>query len=641
MHFSRNLRLSALFAATLGAVGVGMSGTDAQESTTVSGAQKDIELPAEHPSLTDRIWMHTLQDDLVSFKQFGNYGKQAQPEGTHAIALQIESLSPKVDALLLSPSPYRPTEGIYTRHAEAAASVMDEAADRLSGKDVPVLLVARNEDWTRWIMNDESAYTRTLFENADVISVSMMPIVQGDQNRQYSAGTITTEQDIRKADDFWKNSHTILVWGSGNNGTDRAIDLERTAAFPAVRADTMLRVGQAGRDANGNAYIVPYSSRVGVSFVTTEPYLEGMGFRLYSTGRGLRQEIEDIYEYKTRGADKTNAELFAEQLKLPVATAKTTENKRLPLTSCHSDFANANFPGKDVLLNNDEWTSTHPEDVREAFTNCLVSAAEYTRQKAAAPGARGYVTGMMGSSYSGPHAAGMVAAMREKYPQLSEYDLDAAALMASVPVRNVQRMDGHLDHVAYHFNGRGLLHNSYEAGFGFLDENAYVAMVDKMAVLLDAHPQLATKESRAEAGSTYTGEIHPDNAGRVEYRLEMAQDIVALRSNIALHFAGGPAGVPAKIELIDPAGGSVYLSPTKLADKNMVYSLASTDGHFGVPTKGTWRIRIPTGFRLEEARLSIAGVERRGLIDRTLDSIGHPAKPAPAPQTFKIASAAP
>ncbi|HTK85992.1 MAG TPA: hypothetical protein VL625_12990, partial [Patescibacteria group bacterium] len=288
VHFSRNLRLSAVFAATLGAVGAAMSGTNAQEQVTVSGDQKDIELPAAPPSLTDRIWMHTLRDDLVSFKQYGNYGQQSLPEGTHTIALQVESTSPKVDALLLSPASYRPTQGIYTRHGEAAASVMDEAADRLSGKDVPVLLVERQEDWTRWIMNDESPYTRTLFENADVISLSMMPIVQGDQNKQYSGGTLTTAQDIQKADDFWKNSKTILVWGSGNNGMDSAVDLERTAAFPAVRADTMLRVGQAARDANGNPYIAAFSSRVGVSFVTTEPYLEGMGFRLYSTGKGLR-----------------------------------------------------------------------------------------------------------------------------------------------------------------------------------------------------------------------------------------------------------------------------------------------------------------------------------------------------------------
>ncbi|HTK85387.1 MAG TPA: S8 family serine peptidase, partial [Patescibacteria group bacterium] len=314
-------------------------------------------------------------------------------------------------------------------------------------------------------------------------------------------------------------------------------------------------------------------------------------------------------------------------------------NTRLPLSSCHPDFANATFAGKDVLLNNDEWASAHPNEVREAFTSCLVSAAEYTRQKAAAPGARGFVTGMMGSSYSGPHAAGMVAAMREKYPQLSEYDLDAAALMASVPVHQVQRADGHLDHVAYAYNGRGLLHNSYEAGFGFLDENAYDAMVDKMAALLEARPQLATREATADATAHYQAGVGSASAGKTEYRLDMARDIVALRSNIALRFAGGPAGVPAKIELVDPAGGSVYLSPTKLPDNNMVYSLASTDGHFGVHTKGTWTIRIPAGYRLEEARLTVAGVAKGGLIDRTLDNLGHPVKPAPAVQTLKIASA--
>jgi len=164
-------------------------------------------------------------------------------------------------------------------------------------------------------------------------------------------------------------------------------------------------------------------------------------------------------------------------------------------------------------------------------------------------------------------------------------------------------------------------------------------MVDKMAALLEARPQLATREATADATAHYQAGVGSASAGKTEYRLDMARDIVALRSNIALRFAGGPAGVPAKIELVDPAGGSVYLSPTKLPDNNMVYSLASTDGHFGVHTKGTWTIRIPAGYRLEEARLTVAGVAKGGLIDRTLDNLGHPVKPAPAVQTLKIASA--
>jgi hypothetical protein len=166
-------------------------------------------------------------------------------------------------------------------------------------------------------------------------------------------------------------------------------------------------------------------------------------------------------------------------------------------------------------------------------------------------------------------------------------------------------------------------------------------MVDKMAALLEAHPELATREARADASTTYVAGIGTAGAGKVEYGLPMTQDIVALRSNLALRFAGGPAGVPAKIELVDPDGGSVYISPTKLPDNNMVFALASTDGHFGVHTKGTWTIRIPAGYRLEEAQLTVAGVDKGGLIDRTLDSLGHPVKPAPAPQTLKIAAASP
>src|SRR6185436_17102258 len=184
----------------------------------------------------------------------------------------------------------------------------------------------------------------------------------------------------------------------------------------------------------------------------------------------------------------------------------------------------------------------------------------------------------------------------------------------------VRRADGHFDTIAYRNNGRGLPHNSYEAGFGFLDEDAYAAMAARLAKLQAAHPKLATQEKHAQSVLYHYRPFPAEESGPTDYKIEVADDIVALRTNLALRFANGPYGVPAKIQLIDPHGASVYVSPTKIADNNMVYALASTDGHFGSHTKGTWTVRIPEGSSLDEAQLSIAGMQKGGLVDRMLDA---------------------
>jgi hypothetical protein len=241
----------------------------------------------------------------------------------------------------------------------------------------------------------------------------------------------------------------------------------------------------------------------------------------------------------------------------------------------------------------------------------------------------------------------MLAAMHEKYPQLSEYDLNAAALMAAVPLVKVETDEvgdeGQTIYraIQYSDNGRGLRHNDNEAGFGLLSEEAYARLTGQMAAALRADPSLATHEARAASALTSF-----EGGGR-EYRLQVDDDTVALRANLALKFSGGNAGVPVSIELINPQGGVTVIAPSKPMTAAPTWSFASTDGHFGNHTKGTWIIRVPEGVTLEQAQLTIPGVARDGLIERTLErvtgrqALDFVANPSTVPRSFAPAPRAP
>ena len=595
----------------------------------------------------DGVWQDMLHHDSVAFSQNYPSGPQ-RPPGAHTLAVQIGSSDDAASALLLEPG--SDPKSILTDHVGAAAAIMAETADRMSGRDINVVAINQS-DAAEMDANDPHA--QALFGRADVLTLSMGSRNDGDQNLSCSDGNIRKPADAGKADELWRRSHTVMVQSAGNEGGDSRNELQRAAADLTLRGDTFLSVGEAGRQ-KGNIYIVDYSSRAGPSVVTTNPFRDDFKYRYYDreSAEALRRRLENFYNSRDPKTGRLNKDIFAERLALPTysdddgaykvekgpkqssACRVLDQNKRPDFRTYHPAFFAASFPGREALIMPPAWQAAHADEVREALISGLVDAQKfYLAGLFGDMDRQGFVRGLIGTSFAAPHAGGMIAGMREKYPLLSEYDLDAAALLAAVPVDKVATgdVDGEGENIyrriAYHNNGRGLPHNDYEAGFGFLDENAYAAMVARLDSLRAQNPGLATREARA--GSTMKSFA---NNGGTEYRLQVDGDITALRANLTLKFAGGNAGVPVGITLISPGGGAIEISPSKPRSGDVRYSFASTDGHFGNHTKGTWIIRVPAGVRLEKAQLSLPGVEKGGLIDRMLDEVaGRSLKAASVP----------
>ena len=290
----------------------------------------------------------------------------------------------------------------------------------------------------------------------------------------------------------------------------------------------------------------------------------------------------------------------------------------------------------------------------------------------------------------------MISGAHELFPQLSEFELIGAALIAAEPITTVKKntLGGLLTPgnktVAYSNNGRNLLYNSEEGGFGYVDQTRYIETLQEISDLKNQYPNLSTEQVHAASDVTrYNGyspvtqspydfspsfdnimphipmpdldfntQGHQENSATItdiitapdnrimpstpldrsllidfidagqrsltaqsqtmhSHELKVSDDIIAMRTNLTLKFAGDQK-VPPTIHLINPAGGSIELAPTNISGKNVEYSLGTTDGHFGNHTKGTWRIEFQGNFELQEARLLIHGSKVGGLLDTYL-----------------------
>jgi hypothetical protein len=574
---------------------------------------------------SDQIWRNIVGGDNSPYKPFmANGGGETLPPGSGAVNLQLESSYPEVQGLLLSPA-YSPLTALE-RHGGAATGIFESTADKYSRHDVNVLFLDRRDSLESWFLNQNNPETQALLDHAAVLSLSMAFVAKGNPANQ-TVGSLTTDADIDQACALWQNSHTLLVWSAGNNGTDPVIDLERPAAFHTMCADTLVRVGEAETDsATGDTYIEIWSSRP-ASFVMKEPFQDGYKYKYFRDGDDARQYLNQLFAAMPAGDTRTNGQIFDDKISHGFFDPAA-------LRSCHPDFNHASFDGKGILKKDKAWMQQHPSEVRAAFTSCLVSAAEAEKRSSGAD-RNGMVGGKRGTSFSGPTFAGLAAAAHDLYPQLSEYDLTAAALMAARPIDKVRRADGHYNEITYHDNGRGLRHNAYAGGFGLLDPDDYMRMVERMAAMQAADPSLATRQDWIRSANVTFSAPDEVSKSHNDYHITVTDDVGVLQTILKMKFAGGENGVPAKITLINPQGAAEEISPTKV-DGEMAFSLANTLGNFGNHARGTWTIRVPSNVKIEQAQLIIPGFQSGGLIDHMLERVtGHPARvidlPAPVP----------
>lgn len=544
------------------------------------------------------------------------------PDGQHTITIMLESSNADFEGLALIKGS-NPTD-ILKRHGEAGAYIIDEYADLYSGYDIDVRFIEPVDNIVTSFFLTDSEQLHAFMDNADIVGLSTVFITLPSG---ISPGPMDTFIEIDQADQLWMDSDMIFVWSAGNGGRASSPDIERPAAFHAMRADTMVRIGEVMTDRNGEVRIADHSSRGGVSFMTRNPYTDpgmALSYPYIRDSQDFRDRADQLYQHDDPFYKRSGEEIFEDQLILRKydPTLSPDVKDAHPLIFSPS----IDFPGKDDLMKDRQWQRDNPDRVRQAYMNALEAAIPYLQSVYRAD-ANGNVTNIPGTSFSQPYAAAMLSAGHELYPELSEFEIIAAALIASEPVVKTQGNGIFASRpVIYTNNGRNMLYNNEAGGFGLLEAERYLEVLGEMADMLDSDPALSVSQAYAESdlvkpphNPVFYNDANGQKVQLNSYNIEIDEDIIAMRTNLSLSFTGDHNNVPHTIKLINPAGESIEISPTNPFGSRAEYSMATTDGHFGNATKGTWRVEFEGDFEMDKAHLVIHGSDRGGLIDQYLE----------------------
>lgn len=576
---------------------------------------------------TELAWQDLSEN--WSFKYDAEHPGILTPNGTNTLTVQLESSVNELDGITLSDKD--DPQNILERHGEAVTYILDKYADKFSGFNIDVRLIEPAETLVNTFFKVTNPSTHALMAKADIIGLSMVFI---PPSYNLSNGKLSQEEDIAEADKLWLNNDAILVWSAGNAGLTSFPTYPRPAAYHTMRADTMVRIGEVSTGSDGVTRIADHSDRGGVSFVVRNPYTDptlNESYKYIRSSSDLRDRLNMMYNLVVTDHNLTAEQVFYDQLVVRQHYPKTYPNvlDANPLML----LGDIHFSGKGILLDQTaEWHRNNPEVTRQAFINALIAAIPYAEQAHGAD-KHGNISSLPGTSFAQPYANAMITAAHEIYPQLSEFELIAAALIAAEPVTEVEIPTSNskaslllFSNTAFYYNnGRNLHYNDKAGGFGLVEPDQYFDVLEQMANMLTTNSSLSTEQAFASSGPQnveHNPEITTFDDGETlqhnSYEVEVNEDIVAMRTNIRLKFKGDHNAVPANIQIINPQNKSITIAPTNIRGSSAEYSLATTDGHFGNHTAGTWQIKFNGEYELEAVQIDIHGSEIGGLIDAYL-----------------------
>lgn len=212
---------------------------------------------------------------------------------------------------------------------------------------------------------------------------------------------------------------------------------------------------------------------------------------------------------------------------------------------------------------------------------------------------KGYSKNLSGTSFAAPIVAGQIAALKEKHPEAMNEDVLWALAATAKPVYEIE--GGRQPALHYQENAAGLAYNDTHAGFGMTDFKAADALLQNTPT-----PPVATKE--VESDGAYMSDNRVD--GR-EYTVNIPESINATKVTLELQFHDV---TDQKMKLQNGAGEVILVSPTGdevmlgyLANKR--YSAVSSNLFLNTDAKGDWKIRVPNGEFLDNAKITVQGIE--------------------------------
>ncbi len=389
---------------------------------------------------------------------------------------------------------------LYTRHAEVARDIHQDALRKFT--ENPDLEV----DLVRMTFMDANLEALEKMKEYDVVSVSM-GLAEGARIR---GSFLYNQKNAEFARQFFElNDMPVYVVSAGNDGETGNLREVRLADF----SRNSLVVGEANFGKNGEAYIEQHSSRINPTLAGDSPFNRGEAYQYINLNPSLEGYEELIREWLVDREAKARFETFEIQGKTPaeIINAGIDIYEKLE----QEGYAHSQEVNDKIQAFMDNPQSLHdlviPEvaaELCETSSNCRVD--EKT----------GYVTGLNGTSFSCPEAAGgfISGAMHEQemreeqgLPILTKEEIVTLVKMSTLDTRSRQN-DGYLMK-EYNNSAGNVLTDA--GGHGVLNSKMFRNLLDKAYEVIETNPDIDREAVELKMNASVE---------RVENDIEVTQD---------------------------------------------------------------------------------------------------------------------
>jgi len=447
---------------------------------------------------------------------------------------------------------------VYTRHAEVARDIHQQAAREFSGQDITVDLVSENA-------LNPSPETLEKMSNYSSISVSSGFSAIG----QHTSDNVT--QNITNVIDASEGPMPIYTSSAGNSG--RAGFTQNTRMTDFMRNG--ITVGEANTTDPNAPHIEEHSSP-GAVLSSANPFDTGNSYHYVNMSPSLEGHEELIKDYlRAKEVQKTLPDDFNELSSKEQAQA----------------FKNA----QDAIKNDPEiaaWIDNDTQDILanpEAFHKTIISEISEDLDF----DENGYATGIDGTSFSGPYVAGTISGAIAIQEQRAEQGLpaltqDEIATLAKLATTPVTAREGQEDPMRSSTNDAGQNYSTH-GGHGIFTADKFKALMEEAHQKIETDPDI----DRTSVNIEIEGQITPGNQIIFDMPAD-ATPIILDRSNTTIETELG-RGINGMTVQHGDSPPKVTRVNTLINDDNTnMQSWKTSDREFGetIPEGQSWTVKM-------------------------------------------------
>lgn len=495
---------------------------------------------------------------------------------------------------------------LYTRHAEVARDIHQDALRRFTGNNTLTVDLVRESP----IIPENLQGTINHLQQYDVVSVSSGVEIGAILN---SSG-LSNEQTVRAYQQaFSERDMPVFVEAAGNEGRSQRTGIPRVSDF----ARNSLVVGEANMG-GGRPYVEEHSSRINPTLTADSPFNRNERYQYFNVAPSLTghedlirdwvidKEIDRAFEqFKQSDQGRGLSDRALSDAYYDISRAKRTE-----LQETEAGRARVNEQVQGYIARPETLHSQIMEGFRRTQTI----------------DANGYTTGIDGTSFSAPEQAGYISGAlyeqtqreAQNRPILTKDEITTLAKMATMDTTS---REGQAEPMSSYTNRAGEMFVA-GGGHGVFRPDIFRKLLDEAYKRIETNPNI----DRNSVTATMSGRLAENQRGSetIALRTDLppGQNMVIDRTRVDISYSVNGT-VPNGIVLTVPGQDAHGLSIQNASGSGThMVSWARQEERFGeIQRPGeSWDLRLLNGRDsvVDSARVTLYGYNQGGLMDQMM-----------------------